>query len=110
MTLDGPAGPDGRIDLGKVVDRAFGEDPSAAETYVDALRVSAKDLAASISRSALMLLALAALFLLLTSAEGRPEPRITLGPIGVTDVSAIERAMPAIIAYLYYQLVVLTYA
>jgi hypothetical protein len=109
-TLDGPPGPSGTIDLGRVVTETFGDDRAAVQKYVEELRVSAKDLASSISRSALVLLAFAALFLLLASAEGKPAPKLAIGPIDVTDVSVIERALPAIVAYLYYQLVSLTYA
>lgn len=110
MAHDDPWKPDseGRIDVGKVVTGAFREDEEAAGKYVEALRLSARDVAASISRTVLLLLALVGTFLLLTFAQGAPNSRITLGPIGLTDVSAIERVLPAIVAYLFYQLAALT--
>ncbi len=95
------------IDLRSIVEDAFGDDEEAALAYADALRGAASDLAASIARTVLLLLVLAGLFLLVTFADAA-ETRVTVGPLGLSDLSAIERATPALMAYLVYQLAGLT--
>jgi hypothetical protein len=76
----------------------------AAIEYLAELRSRMKDLSEGIRRTAVLLLLVAAVFQLLDQAA---VVGLQAGPFRISDLSIIQRVLPAIFAYLIYEMAVL---
>jgi hypothetical protein len=79
---------------------AFGDnDASYAEEFVKSARESLKEVSDSLTRTTLLVLTLCAAFELLARAPGK----ITFFGIELTEPGVIEKLLPIVIAYLFYE-------
>jgi hypothetical protein len=76
-------------------------DKSAAERYLDALQAVWKDLSDLIRRQMLYIVIAVALFELLNRAD---VAEFAFGPVKVKNLAIIQKALPVLIAYLFYEL------
>lgn len=76
----------------------------AAIDYLGELRSRMKDLSEGIRRTAVLLLLVAAVFQLLDQAV---VVGLQVGPFRISDLSIIQRVLPAVFAYLIYDMAVL---
>ena len=72
-------------------------------SLLDRIRENWKEVSHSLSRTTLLMLALAATFELLTSSHSE---MFTLGPFTFTDVGAIQKSLTVLVAFLYLELFV----
>jgi hypothetical protein len=93
-----------RLDAARSVVKASFEDESAEyiEDYLTALRSTWQALTATISRTGLLLVALMTIFYLLTTPGVIGS--VSLGPFEIDDPLIIQKSIPIVVAYLYYEL------